>query len=202
MERYKWGEKKGLLEDKMHTLTSVFLKYHMKNDLIVPDGHRVPKLRMQAYGLSLWKGLRNVSGQIEEHEGDLLIQSRKMFLNKKSTGRDIFLAAYFYPGLFSNVVWEKKIMQILKTDWLGFGIQDGKHSCLWLNNLAAIVMHQVNKDMFKDYISAIVEFSSQDLMEGNIAGHSSVSVSLNGKHASGVSVGAAGMFIELLHELF
>ncbi len=105
---------------------------------------------------------------------------------------NIFIAAYAYPQLLSMKEWEKCIDGILPNlwlDWGGLSSIDKKHnlfqpsytgednrsyhrgdSWFWINNLAAIVMHKINKTKYRSYIEKIKSASVKDLLWNGAVG--------------------------------
>lgn len=112
---------------------------------------------------------------------------------------NIFLAAYFYPRLLSKNEWEDTIDAHLKALWLPWGgfatidktdlafqprhsgegmakIASSYHqgdSWFWINNIAALVLHRINKKKYGHYIKAIFDASTRDIVKGVIPGHAS-----------------------------
>lgn len=129
---------------------------------------------------------------------------------------NVFIAAYVYQGLLTKNEWEtcfKALLQDLWLDWGGIATIDKenpifckKHtgeipqsyhrgdSWFWLNNLAAIVLHRINKKMFNNYIKKIIKASKGK--------HSELS-SASQLKSEGCSYQAwtDAMFVELIKEI-
>ncbi len=105
---------------------------------------------------------------------------------------NIFIAAYAYPQLLSKKEWETCIDNILPRLWLewgGLSSIDKQHhiflpnytgennrsyhrgdSWFWMNNLAAIVMHRLNKTKYRNHIEKIKDASVKDLLWNGAVG--------------------------------
>jgi hypothetical protein len=138
---------------------------------------------------------------------------------------NIFIAAYVYPQLLSNEEWKMAIMNTLNKLWLewgGLASLDTSHpdffpndlgndnrsyhhgdSWYWLNNLAAIVMHRIDKNEFASYIRKIKEASLHNLLWQRSLGSCSELSSASHQTSSGClnQAWSDAMLIELLQEL-
>ncbi len=107
-------------------------------------------------------------------------------LNDYTIRPNIFIAAYIYPQLLSKREWEACITNALEKLWLGWGglaTIDKSHpnfrssytgennasyhrgdSWFWINNLAAIVMNNINRVKFNPYIRKIAAASANDIL--------------------------------------
>ncbi|MBI1935404.1 hypothetical protein HYS31_03105 [Candidatus Woesearchaeota archaeon] len=111
---------------------------------------------------------------------------------------NIFIAYYAYPELLSREEWEVCFENALKALWLDWGglstidkssplyveLSTGEDkrsyhrgdSWFWLNNLAAICMHRLNKAKFQKYIRKIIEASTEEILwKGCIGCHAELS---------------------------
>ncbi len=138
---------------------------------------------------------------------------------------NIFLACYIYPELLTREEWEMcfdNSIPRLWLDWGGLSTIDKSHplfrseqtgeapwsyhrgdSWFWINNLAAIVMHRINKEKFESYIKKIVEASREDILwKGIIGAHSELS-SAKEQRAEGClnQAWSSAMFVEMMEEL-
>ncbi len=120
---------------------------------------------------------------------------------------NIFIAAYAYPQLLAKKEWEACIDNILPhlwLDWGGLSSIDRNHplfqpnytgednrsyhrgdSWFWINNLAAIVMHRLNKKKYGSYIKKIKSASVKDLLWNGAAGCCSELSSASQQRAEG-----------------
>jgi len=138
---------------------------------------------------------------------------------------NIFLAAYIYPELLTKTEWEKAFDTALKSLWLNWGglasiakdhslyapESTGENvksyhrgdSWFWVNNIAAIVMHRLNKRKYAKYVNAIVEASIKEQMELGVAGACTELTSAKELRSEGcwIQLWSNATLIELLREL-
>ncbi len=138
---------------------------------------------------------------------------------------NVFIAAYVYPQLLSKEEWTLCFRNLLGSLWLEWGglstidkkspLFRNEHtgeppysyhrgdSWFWINNLAAIVMHRIDRKRFKGYIKRIYEASTNDILwKGALGCHSELS-SAKEQRAEG-SLNQAwsnALYVELEHEL-
>jgi hypothetical protein len=77
-------------------------------------------------------------------------------------------------------------------------------SWFWINNIAAISMHRLNKEKYSNYIRKIVSSSSYDILYSGFIGYAS-ELSSSGWFKSGgclCQTWSIATFIELIHELY
>jgi glycogen debranching enzyme len=134
---------------------------------------------------------------------------------------NIFLACYIYPNLLYNKEWKnffKNSLSQLWLEWGGIASLDKENSAFhklhsgekpnsyhqgdswfWVNNLAAIVLSQVDKRGFQAYINKILQASSYDILWQGIIGHHSELSSARDFKAQGClsQAWSSAMFIEL-----
>ncbi len=146
-------------------------------------------------------------------------------LNDYTTRPNIFIAAYIYPELLSKKEWEACIQSALPKfwlDWGGLATIDKAHSSFrsehtgetnesyhrgdswyWINNIAAIVMHSVNKRKFKSYIEKIAAASKNDILWKGAVGCASELSSAKEQRAEGClnQAWSNSTFIELVRVL-
>ncbi len=106
---------------------------------------------------------------------------------------NVFIAYYVYPALFSKNVWKKTFDVSLEHLWLDWGglaslskhhswfqpsyvAQDNKSyhrgdSWYWVNNLAALAMHDLDAQKFSFHVHRLTEASCSDLLWLGIIGH-------------------------------
>lgn len=213
-----------LVEEKLVDVIDKMLDRHSKNNLAWnhPDysllfgkpvrSHAV--IEMQAFRLMMYKFAHELTKNnlYQNYEDHLRLQVRELFWNGKMladgladfTPRpSIFLAAYIYPQLLSCEEWKTSFRNALDSLWLDWGgiasidKQLDSDSRFWINNIAAIVMHRVDKKSFKTYIDKIYSASKEDLLWKGCVGMPSESRD-SGDVASALS---AATFIELSDEL-
>ncbi len=154
--------------------------------------------------------------------GEYLIDGQ----NDSTIRPNVFIAAYLCPDLLSNEEWAKCFEIILPRLWLSWGglstidLSDKKFvpyntgenpasyhngdSWYFVNNLAAIAMHRVDKHKFKPYIDKIIDASCNDILfKGFIGCHSEISSAMNQEAWGCLSQAwSNATFIELADELF
>ncbi len=138
---------------------------------------------------------------------------------------NIFIAYYVYPELLSKEDWKRCFSTALDKLWLGWGglasietdhplftdrytgsTDQSYHrgdSWYWINNLTALCLHQVDKDMFSEKIEKIIAASSEEILwHGSVGDHAEVSsaAQLESKGALAQTWSAA-MFIEMMMEI-
>ncbi len=139
---------------------------------------------------------------------------------------NIFIAAYVYPDLLSQKEWETCIDNSLSWLWLNFGgfstidtrseLFQRNHtgenptsyhngdSWFWINNLAALVMHRINKKKYKDKISKIIDASAKEILWKGAIGHHAELSSASELKSEGCLAQAwsSAMFVELINEIY
>jgi hypothetical protein len=138
---------------------------------------------------------------------------------------NVFIAHYCYPDLLSKKEWKSVFSSALERLWLPWGglstIAKDHHlfcdtytgmdnrsyhrgdSWFFLNSMAAICMHDVDKFFFKEYISKIREAASEEILFSGVIGHhaevsSAKELSSKGCFAQGWS---AALFCELCNRV-
>ena len=76
-------------------------------------------------------------------------------------------------------------------------------SWFWINNITAIVMHQVDKEFFSKYINKILEASTWELLYMGITGYAGELSSAKELRSEGCSaqLWSNSTYIELINEL-
>ncbi len=139
---------------------------------------------------------------------------------------NIFLAYYIFPEMFSSDVWKRSFDEALEKLWLSWGglaTIDKNHmwfkgyytgdndesyhrgdSWYFVNNIAAIAMHRLDRDRYDSYISGILEASKEDILWKGIIGGASEISSANEQRAEGTwqQAWSSCTLIELIHELY
>ncbi len=139
---------------------------------------------------------------------------------------NVFLAYHSYPQLLSKKEWEICLTNFLPRLWLDWGglttidkyspAFHAEHSgeapisyhqgdsWFFINNLAALVLAQVNQKKFKPYIEQIIKASTQDILWQGIIGHHSELSSARNLRAEGClcQSWSSALFIELLQKLY
>ena len=138
---------------------------------------------------------------------------------------NIFIAAYIYPQLLSRREWRKCFNFILPSLWLPWGgvstldINDPSFSLthtgedsksyhngdswFYINNIAAMVLHRVDRKKYAPYIKRIVEASKEEMMWMGVAGRSAEVSSAKRLSSEGSPMQAwsAALYLEMVKEL-
>ncbi len=147
-------------------------------------------------------------------------------LGEKVIRPNVFIAAYAYPELLTKGEWIRCFERVLPSLWLDWGglssvdkesplfisHHTGENnysyhsgdSWFFLNNMAAVVMHRIDKFRFKDYIAKILEASTKEILwKGAIGGASELS-SAKSLQSGGCPLQAWSLatYIELIEEIF
>jgi glycogen debranching enzyme len=146
-------------------------------------------------------------------------------LNDFTARPNLFIAAYAYPDLLTKKEWEVCICSALSglwLDWGGLATIDKSHknfrksytgegnesyhrgdSWFWINNLAAIVMLNVNRKKFKKYIDRIISAGTTDILWKGAMGCASELSSAREQKAEGClnQAWSDATFIELVTSL-
>jgi glycogen debranching enzyme len=144
----------------------------------------------------------------------------------KTIRPNVFIAAYAYPELLTKKEWIMCFESMLPKIWLSWGglSSIGKSSPLftshntgesaesyhrgdswfWINNLAAIVLHRLDKDRFKKYIDKILKASIKEMLYMGVTGYSAELSSAAELKSQGCFCQAwsSAMFIELIDEIY
>ncbi len=139
---------------------------------------------------------------------------------------NVFIAAYLFPELLSKQQWSTCFETILPRLWLTWGglasidrkselfvdTYTGENnqsyhrgdSWYWLNNLAATVMHRVDKEKFRKYVEKILEASVSEILYKGATGHHAELSSAKQLEGNGClsQAWSAAMFIELVEEVY
>jgi glycogen debranching enzyme len=141
------------------------------------------------------------------------------------TRPNIFIVYYFYPELFSNEQWEGIFDFALKELWLEWGglatvskndsvykndytgetggSYHNGDSWFWINNLAGIVLTDLNKDRYYDKIKKILNASTDEILfSGAIGNHAELSSASKLRSEGAVSQAfSCSMFVEFVDKL-
>jgi hypothetical protein len=136
-----------------------------------------------------------------------------------------FLAAFLYPQLFDKKDWMRAFDAMLPKLWLDWGglasiatdhplftaNSSGENvrsyhrgdSWFWVNNIAAIVLHRLDKKKYSDYIRTILKASMHEQEALGISGASGELSSASTLRSEGCwsQLWSSATLIELLHEL-
>jgi len=139
---------------------------------------------------------------------------------------NIFIAYYVYPYLLSKRQWQIAFKHALDNLWLEWGglttiAKDHKYfidtytgqdnrsyhrgdSWYFINNMAAVCMIRLNRNMFIKYIDKIMDASVKDILSLGVIGFSSELTSANKQSAQGsiAQTWSSAMFIELIKEYY
>ncbi len=155
------------------------------------------------------------------YDGEILFDSPE----DKTVRPNIFLAAYLYPELLNKDEWEKcfdEILPKLYLEWGGISSVDkasdkfieqdtgedsasyhNGNSWYWVNNLTALVLYRLNARKYSDYINAIMEASTNEILYGGICGHHSEVSSAEKQTSSGcgAQLWSSAMYLEVFDEI-
>lgn len=147
-------------------------------------------------------------------------------INDKTIRPNIFITAYVYPRLLTKKEWKKCFENSLPKLWCEWGglttidksdprfveHYTGRDnlsyhrgdSWFWINNLSALVMHKIDKKIFKNYINDIIKASTNEILfSGIIGSHTELSNASNlSSEASLIQAWSMAMYIELINEVF
>ncbi len=147
-------------------------------------------------------------------------------LNEDNHNCNVFLAYYIYPDLFSQEEWEKIIdnsLKALETNWGGISSLSkfssnfksdytGENNLsyhrgdvwFWINNLSAIVMHDLNEKKYRSQISKILRSSTNDILKMGTVGLGSEISSASSQRAEGslAQAWSNSTYIEMIDKLF
>jgi glycogen debranching enzyme len=146
-------------------------------------------------------------------------------LNDEIARPNVFLAYYICPDLLSSSKWEKTFDFVLPRLWLEWGglssidksnpefqsrhtgVNDKSYhkgdSWYYINNLAAISMHRLNRKKYKEYIEKIFEASTNEILSKGILGYHAELSSAEIQESKGCLAQAwsSAIYIELLKEI-
>jgi glycogen debranching enzyme len=138
---------------------------------------------------------------------------------------NIFIAAYVYPELLTEEEWSICFENALNELWLPWGglssiskdsplfidsytgSNDRSYhrgdSWFWINSLAAIVMHRIDKKKFSSYIHQIADASAEEILwHGALGSHAEISSAKQlESHGCLNQAWSDAMFLELFREL-
>jgi len=146
--------------------------------------------------------------------------------NDETIRPNVFIAYYIYPELLTKEEWARCFENVLKETWLEWGgistisvnnplfkghctgensaSYHNGDSWYWINNLAAICIHRLDNERFKDKILAILNASTAEILNSGImGGHAEISSAKEQTSEGCLSQAwSSAMFIELVHEIF
>ncbi|HYD03445.1 MAG TPA: amylo-alpha-1,6-glucosidase [Alphaproteobacteria bacterium] len=205
-------------------------KYVKKNDKLLkvsPELSNINKLEEDTKALVREKFLKKVDGRLHLMDGyDCPMDS--------VTRPNIFIAYYVYPELLSDSEWIEvfdSALPKLWCDWdMGEGVKGGGLSTIdkshylyqpyytgidnksyhrgdswpWINNIAAIAMHRLDKKRYEEYIKEIVTSSAHDILYWGFIGYASELASSGWFKSGGclAQTWSIATYIELMHEMF
>jgi hypothetical protein len=202
-------------------------------DSLSRAGHNIEMQAMKLYALRMAYKLTgearfHISETLlrkEVREGFFVNEMLVDSLERREIRPNLFIAYYFYPELLSGKEWEAcfdKALSLLWNDWGGFStIEKGSglyhndysgengpsyhdgDSWFWINNLAGLCMHKLNKVKYKAYIDKIMGSSGEEILWNGAIGHHAEISSSSHLHSAGCVAQAfsAGMFIEMVDEM-
>ncbi len=158
-------------------------------------------------------------------DGATYDEEQKRWVVDTTQRPNIFLAYYLYPELLTANEWERvfdSAIEALWLEWGGFATIDKKHpwfkesytgennasyhrgdSWFFVNHLAAIAMHSLNADKYKENISKILEATKQEIFQMGILGANAEISSAEKLRPEGTwqQAWSMGTFIELIHRV-
>ncbi|MFA5061240.1 MAG: amylo-alpha-1,6-glucosidase [Candidatus Pacearchaeota archaeon] len=188
---------------------------------------------MKLFTLNLASKLTNKKRELKVKERLLREKVKKEYFDgnflydslDKKVRPNIFIAYYFYPSLLSKKEWETCFDNALEELWCEWGglstiskkdyffqetytgeIPRSYHngdSWFWINNLAGLVLADLNKRKYCDYIKKILRASTEEILFSGAAGcHAELSSAKSLKSQGAVCQSfSAGMYIELVDKL-
>jgi hypothetical protein len=137
---------------------------------------------------------------------------------------NVFLAYLIYPSLVSTKIWRQLFDQVIQknfTSWGGFSSlnqdapnyqavhtgEDSKSyhqgdSWFWLNNIAALALHQFDYQTYDEIIRKIIQASIKDLFTYGLGWSSELSSSSNFQPAgSPIQLWSIATLLRLLHQV-
>lgn len=164
---------------------------------------------------------------IKENIKDKYYKNGFLFDNIENTRItcNTFLAYYFYRNLFNKKQWEgifDKTLPKLETTWGGISSLDNKNenfvdtysgqnnksyhngdSWYWINNLAGIVLTDLNYNKYEQTINRIVESSTKDILELGTIGFSSEISQAKSQVAQGcmAQLWSSAYYVELIKKI-
>ncbi len=201
LERSQDG--RALVEEKLVHTIEKFHAHHTKNGLAwgQAEGARSrASIELQASRLALYKlaFALTKNSLYRDNEEKLRLSVRELFWNGHMLAdgladftprTNVFLTAYIYPELLSAEEWKTCFVSVLNA------LEHCPLADHCVNNIAAIVMHRVAPQFFKNHITNIYSASRDELLWRGCVGMPSE------KLDGDVSVLSAATFVELCNEL-
>ncbi len=169
-----------------------------------------------------FEGLLKDKIKIEYFRNDYLYD--EPFEDKVSS--NVFLCYYMYPELFSDEEWEMIFDNALKelvVPWGGvasISVKDFRFqpyytgennmsyhrgdSWFWINNIAAICMHNLNEKKYRQHISKILLASTHDVLNYGCIGYASEISSASEQRSEGcfAQLWSSSTYLEMVDNLF
>ena len=147
-------------------------------------------------------------------------------IEKTVINSNIFLAYYFEPSLFLKEDWEKIMdnsLKVLYCDWGGISSLSKKNKnfhnnytgenndsyhqgdvWFWINNIAAIVLNDLNEQKFRKQINSILLSSTNDILKYGCIGFASEISSASQQKSEGcfAQFWSSTTYIEMIDNLF
>lgn len=198
------------------------------------DNREGARIEMQALFLSCLRLLRKLGSEEAFEKQLRKNTRKAFFNRKfladgagdKTIRPNVFIAAYVYPELLTKKEWIKCFDVMFPKLWLSWGglssidksnqlftpSNTGENpqsyhrgdSWFWINNLAAIVLHRLDKNKFRKYIDKILDASINEMLYFGVTGYSAELSSADMLKSQGCFAQAwsSAMFIELIDELY
>ncbi len=180
----------------------------------------------KAYEITNKKEYKEKENQLKEKVKKEYFDGNNLYdAADKKIRPNMFIVYYFYPELLEKEEWEKcfeNCLKVLWCEWGGLsslskedeifvpnytGESPGSYhngdSWFWVNNLAGLVLADLNKDKFYKYIREILNASTEEILfHEAIGNHSELSsaAELQGQGCACQAFSAA-FFIEFIHKL-
>ncbi len=160
-------------------------------------------------------------------DGEILADGAEDDMSVDKTLRpNVFLAYYIFPDMLEEEAWEKAFNSCLGALWLEWGglatidkssplfkeeytgeNDESYHrgdSWFFVNNLAAIAMHRLDKEKYSSHIKSIIRASTHDILHKGMIGAASEISSAKEQRAEGAwqQAWSCCTFIELIHEAY
>ncbi len=147
-------------------------------------------------------------------------------IDSKQITCNVFLSYYFHPDLFELDVWETifdNTLNHLQTSWGGISSLSKKDKefvenysgennlsyhrgdvWYWINNIAAIAMHDLNEKKYRPQISKILMSSTKDILSFGSIGFGSEVSSASSQKAEGnlAQLWSSSTYIEMIDKIF
>ena len=183
----------GLLElvSFLNVLNTIIQKDKNKNDKINEKDNST--------------NLLNFENLLKSKIIDVYFKDDILFSNIKKNKESVivFVIYYLYPELFSKDVWKNIFMRSLDILSNEFGIFSSKQTrsetLFWINDLIAICLNDLDKDLYKSEIRDILNISSSEILNTNTIGYSRKKID---NYDEPTCLLSTAMYIEMINKIF